>query len=178
MALHSTAKLFICFCRDSTVTFTVLTLDVFRFWTILIILFNSSVAVLNKVKCSITASLYSSYVSLWHQNTNKLNKYVFLFDVLAARTEYTDNNVIIMFSMINYVVWPQWQGGCLPCWLLPDRFPAEAALIYTMDEGALHEMAGVTSQFDLLSLMPSYVAGCGRLQLLVPHWAASVDYCK
>ena len=35
-----------------------------------------------------------------------------------------------------------------------------------------------TSQLDLPSLTPLSVAGCGRLKLGVPHWAASVDYCK
>ena len=39
-------------------------------------------------------------------------------------------------------------------------------------------MGGSTSQFDLPSLTPLSVAGCGRLQLGVPHWAASVDYCQ
>ena len=35
-----------------------------------------------------------------------------------------------------------------------------------------------TSQLDPPSLMPISVAGCGRLQLGVPHWATSVDYYK
>ena len=35
-----------------------------------------------------------------------------------------------------------------------------------------------TSQLDLPSLTPLFVAGCGLLQLGVPHWATSVDYCK
>ena len=35
-----------------------------------------------------------------------------------------------------------------------------------------------TSQLDQPSLMPLSVAGCGQLQLGVPHWAASVHYCK
>ena len=35
-----------------------------------------------------------------------------------------------------------------------------------------------TSQSDLPSLAKLSVAGCGRQQLGVPHWAASVDYCK
>ena len=34
---------------------------------------------------------------------------------------------------------------------------------------------GATSQLDL-PLTPLSVAGCGRLQLGVPHWATSVDY--
>ena len=33
---------------------------------------------------------------------------------------------------------------------------------------------GATSQLDLPSLTPLSVAGCGRLQLGVPHWATSV----
>ena len=39
-------------------------------------------------------------------------------------------------------------------------------------------VGAATSQLDLPSLTPLYVAGCGRLQLGVPHWATSVDYCK
>ena len=35
----------------------------------------------------------------------------------------------------------------------------------------------MTSQLDLPSLTPLSIAGCGRLQLGVPHWATSVDYC-
>ena len=39
-------------------------------------------------------------------------------------------------------------------------------------------VGGATSQLDLPSLTPLSVASCGRLQLGIPHWAASVDYCK
>ena len=35
-------------------------------------------------------------------------------------------------------------------------------------------VGGATSQVDLLSLTPLFVAGCGRLQLGVPHWDTSV----
>ena len=35
-------------------------------------------------------------------------------------------------------------------------------------------MGGATSQLDLPSLTPLSVAGCGRLQPRVPHWATSV----
>ena len=38
-------------------------------------------------------------------------------------------------------------------------------------------VGGATSQLDL-SLTPLSVAGCGRLQLRVPHCATSEDYCK
>ena len=37
---------------------------------------------------------------------------------------------------------------------------------------------GATSQLDLPSMTPLSVAGCGRLQLGVPHWATSIYYCK
>ena len=38
-------------------------------------------------------------------------------------------------------------------------------------------VGGATSQLDLPSLTPLSVAGCGRLQLGVPHWATSIYYC-
>ena len=37
-------------------------------------------------------------------------------------------------------------------------------------------VGGATSQLDLPSLTPLSVAGCGRLQLEVPQWAASMHY--
>ena len=37
---------------------------------------------------------------------------------------------------------------------------------------------GATSQLDLPSLTSLSKAGCGRLQLGVPHWATSIYYCK
>ena len=39
-------------------------------------------------------------------------------------------------------------------------------------------MNGATSELDQPSLTPLSVASCGLLQLRVPHWATSVDYCK
>ena len=41
--------------------------------------------------------------------------------------------------------------------------------------GTAHEGGGATSQLDLPSLTPLSVAGCGRLQLGVLHWATSVN---
>ena len=35
-------------------------------------------------------------------------------------------------------------------------------------------VGGATSQLYLPSLTPLSVAACGRLQLVVPHWATSV----
>ena len=73
-------------------------------------------------------------------------------------------------------------AGWLPRMLKVARsIPAEAALIYTMQEtlrGTAHEGGGATSQLDLQSLTPLSVAGCGRLQQGVPHWVTSLDYCK
>ena len=46
-------------------------------------------------------------------------------------------------------------------------------------QGALSvRVGGATSQLDLSSLTPLFVAGYGRLQLGVPNWATSVVYCK
>ena len=58
--------------------------------------------------------------------------------------------------------------------------PARIAVCNTWSSGgtALCRVGGATGQLDLPSLTPLSVAGCGRLQLGVPHWAASVDYCK
>ena len=39
-------------------------------------------------------------------------------------------------------------------------------------------VGGATGQLDLPSLKQLSVAGCGRQQLGVPHWATLVHYCK
>ena len=64
---------------------------------------------------------------------------------------------------------------------LQDRIPAVAELhrfILCTRRGAQGvvpmRVGGATSQLDLPSLTPLSVAGCGRLQLGVPHWATSV----
>ena len=53
-------------------------------------------------------------------------------------------------------------------------------LYYARDaQGVLPmRVEGATSQLDLPFPTPWSIAGCGRLQLEVPHWATSVDYCK
>ena len=59
--------------------------------------------------------------------------------------------------------------------------PAKAALIdYGRGaQGILPiRVGGATSQLNLPSLTPLSIAGSGRLQLGVPHWAASVNYWK
>ena len=58
----------------------------------------------------------------------------------------------------------------------------ESAPIYAYAQGSQGVLPltvkGATSQLDLLSLTPLFVAGCDRRQLGVPHLATSVDYCK
>ena len=62
---------------------------------------------------------------------------------------------------------------------LQDRIPAMTELhrfilCLRRSGGTAHEGGGATSQLDLPSLTPLFVAGCGRLQLGVSHWATSV----
>ena len=58
--------------------------------------------------------------------------------------------------------------------------PARIAVCNTWSSGgtALFRVGGATSQLDLPSLTPLYIAGCDWLQLGAPHWASSVNYCK
>ena len=87
----------------------------------------------------------------------------------------------------SYPEWQHRQGGCLACcrlqvckiesrlWLsCTDLYYARGA------QGVLPMRVGgrATCQLELPSLTPLSVAGCGRLQLGVPHWDTSVDYCK
>ena len=64
---------------------------------------------------------------------------------------------------------------------LQDRFPVELRLhrfilCTSRSGGTAHEGGGATSQLDLPSVTLLSVAGCGRQQLGLPHWATSVDY--
>ena len=66
---------------------------------------------------------------------------------------------------------------------LQDRIPAVAKLhkfilCTTRSRDTAHEGGGATSQLDLPSLTLWFLGGCGRLQIGVPNWATSVDYCK
>ena len=63
---------------------------------------------------------------------------------------------------------------CKSCDLLPTLTPCNT----WSSGGTAQEGEGAMSQLDLPSLTPLSAAGCGRLQLGVPHWATSVDYCK
>ena len=87
-------------------------------------------------------------------------------------------------SLLSYFItriYPDRQGGCLVCcgctfdsrWGCTDLYYARGA------HGVLPmRVGGATSQLDQPSLTPLSVAGCGWLQLRVPNWATSVDYCK
>ena len=92
-------------------------------------------------------------------------------------------NTIILYSIytlsgcIGKVVASHAEGA-----KLQNRIPAVAELhrfilCTRRSESTAHEGGG-TSQLDLPYLTPLSIAGCGRLQLGVPHWATSVDYCK
>ena len=60
------------------------------------------------------------------------------------------------------------------CWAELHRF----ILCTRRSGGTAHEGGFATSQLVQSSLTPLSVAGCGWLQLRVPHWATSVDYWK
>ena len=85
--------------------------------------------------------------------------------------------------VLLYPEWPHRQGCCLACWICKIDFRLSwdcTDLYYARVAQVVLSMrvGGATSQLDLPSLTPLSVAGCGRLQLEVPHWATSVDYCK
>ena len=65
---------------------------------------------------------------------------------------------------------------------LQDRIPAVNELhLFTLctrrSGGTAHVGGSATSQLDVPSLTPLSLASCCRLQLGVPNWATSVDYC-
>ena len=74
------------------------------------------------------------------------------------------------------------QSGCLVCFSLQGRLPANTAQIYFVPEelrGYCSSGWGLTaSLFDLLSLTPLSVASCGRLQLGVANLATSVAFMQ
>ena len=75
-----------------------------------------------------------------------------------------------------YPEWPHRQGGCLACCGCTfESFRGGTDLNYARGaQGVLPmRVGGATSQ-----LAPLSVASCGFMQLGVPHWAASVHYCK
>ena len=79
--------------------------------------------------------------------------------------------------------WPNRQGGCLACWSckIYSRLSWDCTDLYCARgaQGVLPiRVGGATSQLDLPYLTPLSVAGCGRRQQGVLHWATSVDYCN
>ena len=81
------------------------------------------------------------------------------------------------------VEWQHRQGSCFACWSckIHSRLSRDCTDSYYArgSMGVLPmRVEGATNQLDLPSLTPLSVAGCGRLQLGVPHWATSVDNCK
>ena len=87
---------------------------------------------------------------------------------------------------VPYHEWPHRQGGCLASWRLQgckieSRLSLSCADLYCSRgaQGVLPmRVGGAMRQLDLPPQTPLPVAGCGRLQLGVSHWATSVDYCK
>ena len=69
--------------------------------------------------------------------------------------------------------------SCCGSFIFPTVFRKGTDLYYARGAQGVLPMSvrGATSQLDLPSLTPLFVAGCARLQLRVLYWATSVDYC-
>ena len=63
--------------------------------------------------------------------------------------------------------------GCIVARSIPSVAELHRFILCTRCSGGMW-VGGATSQLDLPLLTPLSVAGCGRLQLGVPHWATSV----
>ena len=118
----------------------------------------------------------------------KLN-YFYIYLIFKYIYRYKFDNVSL--SLHLYSKWRHRQCGGLVFRRSHDRVwlsaaslvicsPARIAVCNTWSSGgtALCRVGRATSQWDLLSLTPLSVAGCGWLQLGAPHWATSVNYCK
>ena len=88
--------------------------------------------------------------------------------------------------LLLYPEWQHRQGGCLACWRLQSckiesrLWLSRTDLYYARGGHWVLPMnvGGVTSQLDLPSLTTIVRSWLWSLQLGVPHWATSVDYCK
>ena len=81
---------------------------------------------------------------------------------------------------VSTLVWHT-HGHLFVPWLLQQvfRFVGRVYTAIRGPQGVLPMRVGsVASQLDLPSLTPLSIAGCGRLQLGIPHWATSTYYCK
>ena len=119
-----------------------------------------------------------------HQQIIKKNAYYIFLKI--SPLNYRDSICAIIQNWHTFIPWAYFhnlhrQGGCLACcgctfesrWGCTDLCCAQRA------QGVLPmRVGGATSQLDLASLTPLSVAICVLLQLGVPHWAASVYYCK
>ena len=84
------------------------------------------------------------------------------------------------------IIFNNGQGGYLSYWRLQGCKTESRMWLRCTDLYYARGVQGVlpmrvespTSQLDPPSVTPLSVAGCGRLQLGVPQWATSVDYCK
>ena len=112
--------------------------------------------------CNITSFIHHSKIN------NKIisSKFIML----------TYNNHTLS-SRIGKVVASHAEGGCE---IEPRLWLSCTDLYYARGTQEVLPMrvGGATSQLDLQSLTSLSVAGCVRLQLGVPHWATSVDYCR
>ena len=59
-------------------------------------------------------------------------------------------------------------------WSIPGQGSADLYCARGAQEALSMRVMVTASQLDLPSLTPLFVAGCGRLQLRVAHWATSV----
>ena len=96
-----------------------------------------------------------------------------------SASKHTDLLLLPPLTGTLYPEWPHRQRVGLVFRRSHDR-PARIAVCNTWSSGdtALCRVGGATSQLDLSSLTPLSAAGCGWLQLMAPHWATSVNYCK
>ena len=113
-------------------------------------------------------------------------EYIITWNILLLGINYYLEYIITwnIFQVIIYPEWPHREGGLPPMLkvarLIPGGDRGCTDLYYARGaHGTLPmRVGGATSQLGLPSLTPLSVASCGRLQLGVPHWATSVDYCK
>ena len=136
-------------------------------------------------------ALVTLCIASLHKMTSPYGFRVFFLDIINIWVLFTlrvsllesNHSAALVNSELRslYPEWPHRQGGCLTCWgcMFESRWGC-TNLYYACDaQGVLPMRAGgATSQLDLLSLTPLFIAGCGWLQLGVPHWAASVHYWK
>ena len=112
--------------------------------------------------------------------------YCMRYFTVCHTLQFALTRIVSMRPLKLYLEWPHRQGGCLACWRLQGckiEFPLWLScddLYYARGAQGVRpiRVGGMTNQLDLLSLTPLSVAGCGRLQLGVPHWVTSLDYCK